>query len=224
MAEASADGVVEFMGLTFPRQNDVLVPRKETEILARAALSCLGDQGGVPLVVDVCCGSGNLGISLAVNSPRSRVFCCDLTEGAVTAARDNVVHFELTDRVIVRKGDLFAPLNESPWAESTDLVVCNPPYISTGKLETDRAQLLIEEPREAFDGGPYGIAILQRVLREAPDVLRPGGWLACEFGLGQARQVERLAKRSGRYDHLKFVDDEDGSPRVLMARVGQKGS
>lgn len=221
MAEVSVDGAVEFMGLTFPLQDEVLVPRKETEILARAALSRLGELEEVPLVVDVCCGSGNLGISLAVNSPGSRVICCDLTDGAVAAARDNVVHFGVGDRVTVQQGDLFAPVKASPWYGSTDLVVCNPPYISTGKLDTDRAELLVEEPREAFDGGPYGIAILQRVLREAPDVLRPGGWLACEFGLGQERQVERLATRSERYDNLEFVEDEDGSPRALMARVGQ---
>jgi release factor glutamine methyltransferase len=96
--------------------------------------------------------------------------------------------------------------------------MCNPPYISTSRLEGDRSYLLGAEPREAFDGGPYGLSIHQRVIRDALDFLRPGGAIAIEFGLGQERQLTSLFKRSKGYDAPAFVIDAQGVPRVVTAQ------
>jgi methylase of polypeptide subunit release factors len=94
----------------------------------------------------------------------------------------------------------------------------NPPYISTGRLEGDRAHLLDGEPREAFDGGPYGISIHQRLAAEAPAFLKPGGWLAFEFGGGQERQVLALMTRARAYGPVELVNDAEGRPRVACAQ------
>jgi release factor glutamine methyltransferase len=94
-------------------------------------------------------------------------------------------------------------------------VVCNPPYISSGKLGRDSAQLLSHEPREAFDGGPYGVSIFQRVIRDSLRYLRPGGRLIFEVGEGQEPQVTLLFKRAAAYDQSPSVSDGRGVPRVV---------
>lgn len=208
-----------FMGLAFPAMPDVLAPRAETELLGRAALEALAARGRArPLVVDMCCGAANLAVAIAARVVGARAFACDLTDGAVAAARASVARHALGERVSVLQGDLFAPLVGHDLEGRVDLVVCNPPYISTGRLAKDRAHLLAEEPREAFDGGPYGISILQRVVREAAPFLAPGGVLACEFGEGQERQVERLLARTGTWEDITFLADANGAKRVVTAR------
>ena len=92
----------------------------------------------------------------------------------------------------MRQGDLFASLADLGLEGRVDAVICNPPYISTGKLEKESAHLLEQEPREAFDGGPYGLTIHQRAIKEALPFLRAGGTLLFEMGVGQERQLKLL--------------------------------
>jgi release factor glutamine methyltransferase len=213
-----------FMGLDLVVDGDVLAPRSETELLGRTAVSILKEAGVTsPLVIDMCCGSGNLACALASALPAAHVLAADLTDGAVRTARLNVERLGLADRVIVRQGDLFAALADDVAEGQAMLVVCNPPYISTGKLEGESAHLLETEPREAFDGGPYGISILQRLVREAPAYLAPGGYLAFEFGAGQERQAASLIARAGLFSPVDLISNDDGVPRVAVTRlVGEK--
>lgn len=196
----------------------MLVPRPETELLGRTAIDLIAGRD-MPVVIDMCCGSGNLGLAIAHARPDAEVYLSDLTDETVAQARANAERLALAGRVQVGQGDLFAGVAPLLGGRRADLVVCNPPYISSGKLAAESAHLLDNEPREAFDGGAYGIAIHQRLIAEAPDHLRPGGWLTCEFGLGQDRQMALLLKRSGRYDAVEFVNDDLGQPRVVQARV-----
>jgi release factor glutamine methyltransferase len=202
---------VAFFGVEIEIGPGALVPRAETELLAAAALDRLHGLDA-PTLIDVCCGTGNLACALAMRVPGLRAWALDLTDGCVALARQNVDRLGLTDRVAVLRGDLFAPLD----GVVADLIVCNPPYLSTSRLaqRTD----LADEPREAFDGGPYGVAIHQRVAREAHRVLRAGGWLVCELGLGQDRQVQRVLDRAGGYHQIEIVNDATGAPRVIAAR------
>lgn len=195
-----------------------LVPRPETELLGRTALDRLSARDGDLRVIDMCCGAGNLGCALAVHLPHARVWASDLTDGCVDWTRRNVSHLGLADRVTVGQGDLFEGLAPFALDGTIDAIVCNPPYISTGRLEGDRSVLLELEPREAFDGGPYGLSIHQRVFADAPRFLRPGGWLLMEFGLGQHRQVKILADRAKRFEDVAFVNDASDAPRVVVAR------
>ena len=156
--------------------------------------------------------------SYSANVPEARVWCSDLTDGTVAVAKANVARHRLGDRVSVAQGDLFASLAHAGLEGKVDVVVCNPPYISTGRLSTGRAELLDREPIEAFDGGPYGLSIHQRVMRDALTFLKPGGWLLAEFGLGQDRQLKALFARAASYSNVGFALDGDGRPRVVEAR------
>ena len=216
VAEALALGHVAFLGLQLRVGTGALVPRKETELLARTAIDHLTDEA--TLVVDVCSGTGNLACAMAHHRPRLRIFALELSRSAVDIARENVRSLGFEERVHVREGNLFAPLAEEGLLGLCDAIVCNPPYISTGRLDQDHAGLLALEPREAFDGGPYGVAIQQRVVREALPLLRPGGFLAFEVGAGQAKQVHSLFQRSRGYDLAVSIHDDEGVPRVLLAR------
>ena len=216
--DSHAHRTVTFMGLPIALREGVLVPREETELLAREALALLPPDTPAPVVIDMCCGSGNLAVAIAMHSPGARVWASDLTAETTDAARFNCDRLGLADRVTVTQGDLFAPLLGMLPEAGADLIVANPPYISTGKLDTERQDLLEDEPREAFDGGPYGISILQRLISEAASFLKPGAWLGFEFGLGQERQVAALFKRAGAYDTIRFAADGEGRPRVALAR------
>ena len=193
-------------------ERGVLVPREETELLGNTALELVRDGARV---IDMCCGSGNLACALALRLPQVRVWASDLTDACVALARRNAAHTGVAERVTIVQGDLFSGLQG---LEGTiDAVVCNPPYISQAKLAGERASLLENEPREAFDGGPYGLSIHQRVMREALPFLRPGGHLLFEIGLGQERQVRMLFERTRAYDGLRSVANAAGEVRVVAA-------
>lgn len=221
MAKGTQDepstGLHHFMGLELELGPDVLVPREETEILGKTALGLLPD-GQPATVIDMCCGSGNLALAVASNKASATVWGADLTDSTVATARRNVERLGLGDRVTILQGDLFGALDGKGLEGQVDLIVCNPPYISTGRLETESAHLLESEPREAFDGGPYGISIHQRLVRDAVAFLKPGGWLAFEFGVGQERQAASLITRAKAYEPVEFVHDDEGRPRVAKVR------
>jgi release factor glutamine methyltransferase len=209
-------GSEDWLGIEIRVASDVLAPRKETELLGRTALARLSGIEA-PTVVDMCCGSGNLACAIAYHVPKATVFACDLTDSCVAQARDNAARLGLP--VTVLQGDLFGGLVGSGLEASVDLVVCNPPYISTSRLEKDRATLLEHEPREAFDGGPYGLSIQQRVIREAAPFVKPGGTLAFEIGEGQDRQISALFLRAKQaWKDVELVTDAEGRPRVAVAR------
>lgn len=224
MSEAQPDvravferGTHPFMGLQLLVAPGALIPRAETELLGSEAVRLLKAMGRPTVVIDVCCGSGNLGCAAASHVPDATVYSADLTPSCADLARKNVEHLKLTGRVQVFQGDLFEPLRPHLPATGVDMIICNPPYISTGRLEADRATLLEHEPREAFDGGPYGLAIHQRVIKEATGLLKAGGVLLFEFGLGQERQMKALFDRSKAYRDVRFVNNAEGAARVVVA-------
>lgn len=213
------DRLYRFMGLELSLKGSVLAPRAETELLARRAIDMLAaSEETAPLVIDMCCGSGNVGLSIASAVAGARLLSADLTEDTCDTARENAARLGLADRVKVCRGDLFGALEGLGAEGKAAMIVCNPPYISTGRLEGESAHLLENEPREAFDGGPYGISIQQRLVRDAPGFLKPGGLLLFEFGVGQERQAQSLLKRSRVFECLDFATDAEGRPRVAAAQ------
>jgi release factor glutamine methyltransferase len=213
-------GTQPFMGLELYAAPGALVPRPETELLAKTALRVLGGlvtpPGAGLRVIDMCCGSGNLACAIASGQPGARVWACDLTDPCVALTKRNVEKLGLGERVMVGQGDLFAGLSDEGLEGSIDAVVCNPPYISSSRLaQRDDLQ---PEPKEAFDGGPYGLSIHQRVIKDALVFLKPGGWLLFEFGLGQSKQLRLLFDRARAYEAFELVSNEANEPRVAAAR------
>jgi len=215
-------GRQQFMGLELLAGPEALIPRKETEILGKAALELLEAtirvRGGA-LVIDACCGSGNLAVALAVHSSDVRVMAADISAAAVELARKNVSMLQLADRVSVTQGDLLDPFDSDVYRGQVDLITCNPPYISSAKLQHLHREVQAYEPHEAFDGGPLGIRILQRLIRDPMRLLRDGGWLAFEVGLGQGPAVLQRLQKEGRYRALRHVCDESDQIRVVLAQL-----
>lgn len=219
-AEISQQRHYRFLGLDLIVQGSVLVPRAETELLASHAIALLRETGETaPLVIDMCSGSGNVGLAIADAVKTVTLLSADLTEDTVETAKANANLLGLSERATICRGDLFAALEGQGAEGKAAMIVSNPPYISTGRLEGESAHLLENEPREAFDGGPYGISIQQRLVREAPAFLKPGGLLLFEFGVGQERQAQSLLTRSRVFECLDFPTDEEGRPRVAVARL-----
>lgn len=215
---AHLTGRQRFCGLEMLAGPGALIPRHETELLVRSALSLLPADVAVPLIVDACTGSGNIASALAAARPTARVLACDLSADAIALAQRNVDHLGLTSRVSFAVGDLLAPFDGPEHRGHVDLLTCNPPYISGARRQAMAAEIADHEPSLAFDGGPLGITILQRLIREAPALLKAGAWLVFEVGLGQGPAVERRMRAGGDYDDTRHFTDAAGDIRVLAGR------
>lgn len=210
-----------FMELEMLAGPQALVPRKETELLARAAIEhakTLAAAQPTLVVMDVCTGSGNVALAIANAVVNARVFAADLSDDAVVLARRNATHLRLDERVELRAGDLLAPFETPEFLGKVDLLTCNPPYISSAKIEHLPSEIGAHEPHLAFDGGPFGVAILMRLLQESPRFLRPGGWLVFEVGLGQGAALVKRLERSSAFATVREHTDPAGDIRALSAQ------
>lgn len=224
---AHITGRQSFMGLELLAGPEALVPRRETELLGYAALEVLREtvaERRRALVIDVCTGSGNLALALAHHEPRCEVVGGDLSADALGLARRNAERTGVADRVGFVQGDLFAPFEALGLRGGVDVVVCNPPYVSSSKAAVMPTEIAAFEPRLAFDGGPFGIAILFRLAAGAPRFLKPGSWLCFEVGAGQGERMASRLERAGSYEEVRRVRDDAGEVRVILGRtVGAPG-
>lgn len=222
--EAYVRGVAPFMGYEFFAEPGTMYPREVSAILVNTVVDLvqsgrLAPPPGRPVhLIDQCGGSANIGCLLALKLPQARVWSTDLMPPSSALARRNVEKHHLGDRVEVATGDLFHALDGRGLEGQIDAITCSPPFISTGRLTKDRAYLLNHEPREAFDAGPYGISMHQRLAKESPAMLRPGGYLVLEYGDGQSKQVESIVNRTRAYDEVRVLTDAAGVARAICAR------
>jgi release factor glutamine methyltransferase len=210
------------MGLELLAGPEALVPRRETELLGYSALDLVhrtADERGRPLVIDLCTGSGNLALGLAHHEPRCVVIGGDLSADAIGLARRNAEWTSLSGRVNFVQGDLFAPLDTLGMGGAVDLVVCNPPYISSSKAASMTPEIADFEPRLAFDGGAFGISILFRLVRGAAQFLKPDSWLCFEVGAGLGERMAVRLERGGQYGRVERLRDDNGEIRVLLAQT-----
>ena len=215
-------GRQRFMGIEMLAGPEALIPRKETEILgnsASRALAQLIDQRGQATVIDLCTGSGNVILALAYHEHRAGFYASDLSSEAVALARRNSEHVGVDGRVEFRVGDLFDPFSSEEFVGEADMITCNPPYISTKKVGEMPQEISEHEPSMAFDGGPFGVAILSRLIREAPRFLKPDSWLCFEVGQGQGEPLVAKLKRTGHYREVEGVSDTNGDVRAILART-----
>lgn len=211
-----------FVDLEMLAGPEALVPRKETELLARSAIELateMTNRRGAITAIDVCTGSGNVALALAHHVPSARVYAADLSETAVDLARRNQHHLGLDGRAEFRAGDLLAPFDTAEFHGAVDLLTCNPPYIASAKVKEMPGEIAGHEPSLAFDGGMFGVAILLRLIQDAPRFLRRGGWLACEVGLGQGPVLVKQLGKNQAFAEVRTAVDHAGMVRVLMARA-----
>jgi release factor glutamine methyltransferase len=180
-------GRQEFFSREFLVDHRVLVPRPETETLVETVVRLARPLANAT-ILDVGCGSGAVGVTLALELPRAAVFACDISPDAVEVARENARRLNAAGRIEIRCGDLFAPFE----GRRFDLVVSNPPYVPSPELERLAPEVRDYEPRLALDGGPDGLDFYRQLAANAADVLGAGGALVVEIGHGQAGAVMRI--------------------------------
>lgn len=190
----------------------MLIPRPESEIIVEAALASLPEMQ-LFTMIDACTGCGNIAVAVAKHRRNARVVATDVSAVALEVARRNAARHGVEGRVTFVEADLFGDL-EGP----VDIITANPPYVP----ERDRAGLQPEvgkyEPPVALFGGDDGIQLVDRLVRDAPPLLRPGGYLMFEFGLGQEVEVEALVRRSRALTLLDLKRDLQGIARTAIAR------
>ena len=204
-------GRQEFWGMDFIVSPAVLIPRPETEHLVEVVLE-LARGIEHPRIVDVGTGSGCIALALAEELPNAELYAVDVSPEALEVARENARRHHLGQRIDFRCSNL---LDAFPQENSFDFVVSNPPYIS--ELEKNQLQTEVHdfEPHLALFSGPSGYEVIERLVQQAANVLKPGGWLAMEIGAGQETKLRQLL--SG-WPQVQFTNDLRGIPRVVAAR------
>jgi release factor glutamine methyltransferase len=192
-------GWAEFCGLRIAVDEGVFVPRRRTELVVRQA-AALARRGAV--VLDLCCGSGAVGVALAAALGRVELYAVDVDPAAVRCARRNVAGAGGQ----VFEGDLYAPLPDQLRGR-VDIVVANAPYVPTDAVALMPPEARLHEPRVALDGGDDGLAVQRRVIDAAPQWLAPGGHLVVETSTGQSALTVDAFSRSGLTPRVVAAED-----------------
>jgi release factor glutamine methyltransferase len=204
-------GKREFFGRPFRVDPRVLVPRPETELLVEAALAALPTGGRA---LDLCTGSGCVAVSLALGREGARVVATDVSEDALTLARENAA--ALGAVVEFATGDLWAAVHG---AERFDVIASNPPYIPANEL-AGLSREVRREPCIALDGGSDGLVLLRRIVEEAPSRLHPGGTLCLEMHESHVETLPALCRAAG-FAKAEARRDLAGLPRLTVATLAR---
>ena len=208
-------GEWEFYGLPLDISREVLIPRPDTEVLADQAIAYCQTLDSCR-VLDLCAGSGCLGLAIASKIPQSRGILGDWSDGALRICRQNIRRTGLTGRVVPVRMDALS-LPDRGLGEF-DCIVCNPPYIPTADIETLDVSVKDYEPHMALDGGPDGLNFYRAVTEKWRGCLVPNGRLYFEVGAGQADQVLRIMRRFG-FGDIQIIKDLHEIPRVVFGTL-----
>ena len=207
--------VQEFMGLPFRVNENVLIPRLDTEVLVDQVLGIIGGMElEHPDVLDMCTGSGAIGVSIAHMVPDASVKMTDISEQALATAMKNAELNGVLERSSFALGNMFSALRSD---EQFDIIVSNPPYIKSDIIETLAPEVKDHEPRLALDGGEDGLDAYKVIANNAAAHLKDGGVLALEIGYDQGEAVVFLLERTHYYKPAAIIKDLAGKNRVVVA-------
>ena len=208
-------GEWEFYGLPLDISRDVLIPRPDTEVLTEQAIGYIKTLGE-RRVLDLCAGSGCIGLAVAAQAPQSRVVLGEWSDGALKICRQNIRRNGLSGRVVPMQADA----REKPEKSLGDFqcIVCNPPYIPRADIDGLDNSVRDYEPHLALDGGEDGLDFYRAISEKWRDALTPGGRLYFEVGIGQADSVLRIMRAQG-FGDIQVVKDLHGIPRVVFGTL-----
>lgn len=219
-------GVQEFMGYTFKVNPHVLIPRQDTETLVTEAAKTIQSTPREKLsffeklkgrkewdVLDLCCGSGAVGISLAKICSNVKVTATDISAEAVATAEANAEDLRVKVRFLT--GDMFEPVK----GRTFDMIVSNPPYIRTNMISILQEEVKDHEPLNALDGGRDGLDFYRTIVEKAADFLKPEGFLLVEIGHDQGEDLRKMLKDSGKYSPAVVIKDLPGRDRVVKCKL-----
>ena len=210
-------GVKEFWSRVFSVSPDVLVPRPETETVVEAALQALPDRDAALRVLDLGVGSGALLAAVLLELPQAHGVGVDRSAGALKIARTNFEALGLGSRASLVLGDWSAALGAA-----FDLVVANPPYVTSGEIAALSREVREHDPVQALDGGVDGLAAYRAIVPELARLLVPGGVAILELGAGQEGEVAALARSAHLLVNEPARCDLSGRPRALVVRVVER--
>lgn len=208
-------GQWSFCGLELTVTPEVLIPRDDTAAVTELAVEALRRMDDVPLrVLDLCTGSGCIGLAIAHQVEKARVTLADLSQDALKVAKKNVSDLKLTGRVKTFEADVMQPAPK--FLGQFDLIVSNPPYVTDAEILTLQPSVRYYEPRMALCGGEDGLDFYRAILKNYTPALKDGGVICFEFGLGQETAVGELLRAAG-YSDLEFRKDYGGIVRAVRA-------
>jgi release factor glutamine methyltransferase len=209
-------GSCEFMGLDFKVDDRVLIPRPETEILVEEAIKIVQKESKAQNILDIGTGSGNICVSLAKYLPGCKITAVDISQAAIKLARQNAWLNLVEERIEFMVSDLFAALDAS---SSFDMIISNPPYISTEGMKDLPAEVRYE-PRLALEAGPEGLDFYRRIIEGCPAQLKKGGMVLLEMGYNQSGAIRKIFEQSGNFKILEIIRDYRDIERVIIAQKG----
>ena len=209
-------GRQDFFGREFRVTPDVLIPRPETELLVEAALTLL-PTSEERVICDVGTGSGCIAISILCERPNARAIGIDISAAAIDVAKQNAETLEVSSRIEFVMSDCFANLD--PSQQSFDLILSNPPYVSSAMLSGLQREVRDHEPLIALSPGEDGLAVIRRILEQAPAFLPFGGHLLLEIGFDQGETLQQMIEPAWRL--VDILPDLQGIPRIAILRKVQ---
>ena len=221
-------GSQEFMGLEFIVNENVLIPRQDTETLVEDALEIIntGTLRGEDMdvkrkewdILDLCTGSGAIGVSLARIANKVNVTCSDISEGAIKVAKENAQKHGVAKSVKFEQGDFFKPFSKHFRKQKFDMIISNPPYIKSSIIPTLQKEVCEHEPLSALDGGESGLDFYERIVSGVGSHLRKSGVLLLEIGHDQGEAVSGLLSRNGEFTSIRVLRDLAQRDRIVFAK------
>ena len=210
-------GSTEFYSLSLNVSADCLIPRPETELLVERAIEFLRTRSGPQYICDLCTGSGCIAVAIAKNFENARIIATDICDKALAVAAMNVEKYNLRDRIELLNGDLFAPVIAQLDVSEFDLIVTNPPYVSSSEYEALAENVKNYEPKHALYAGADGLDIYRRIISEIDKHLKPGGAFIAEIGYAQGPAVKELLEETDVFTDIKIEKDFNRNDRVVTA-------
>ena len=207
-------GSKEFMNFDLTVDENVLIPRPETEILVEAVIDRLKNFSGKIKIADLGTGSGAIAISIAKFIVNVEVEAVDISEKAIDIAKLNAINNNVADKINFHVGDLFDPIVDQKF----NAIVSNPPYIPSDIINTLQSEVKNYEPRIALDGGIDGLNFYRKIINESPKLLLKNGFIAVEIGYDQANSIKNLIESDGQFDKIEVIKDLAGLDRIVIAK------
>ena len=203
----------EFMKMNFYVNNNVLIPRPDTEILVEEVIKIAKEYAN-PVILDLCTGSGAIAVSLAKYIPNAKVYASDISKKALEVAKINAKNNEVENKIEFLESNLFEKIKNLKF----DIIVSNPPYIRTEVIESLDAEVK-QEPMIALDGGEDGLKFYKEIVEQAYPYLKLGSYLCFEIGYDQKIDVIEIIENSKKYEKTYCKKDLYGNDRVIVTKV-----
>lgn len=204
----------EFMKMNFYVNENVLIPRPDTEVLVEEVIE-IAKRINAKKILDLCTGSGAIAISLAKYIENSQITATDISQEALAIAERNAKNNKVDKQIAFLPSDLFYEIPQ----EKYDIIVSNPPYIKREIVKT-LAKEVQNEPLLALDGGWDGLDFYRKIIHQADDFLKFGGYLCLEIGYDQKSEVMELIEREEKYRNTYSKQDLYGNDRVIVTKIG----